>query len=375
VKIQVVSWRDPLNPKAGGAEVCLQEIAKRLIGHFGHSVSWFAPAFENGSAADELDGVHIQRRGTFAAVHLQVLRRFLGERRQIADFYVEDYHGLTLGMSWYLRKPHLVFVHEVAGPIWFEMWKFPLSWVGYGLEKLSLKRLDRAHFIAVSASTRQDLIDHGVDPAKIFTVTEGSDIARVDSPRPRASRSQQFLFVGRICRMKRVDLLLQAFAKHLALCPRSRLVLAGSVDEQFRPELDGLIREHSMAGSVEIAGRVSQERKAELLQTSLALVSCSMREGFGLVVVEANSQGTPAVTFDVNGYRDLVERDVNGFLVEFGDLDAMARTMRDLVEMEATRYDDLCSSSLDRSMRYSWDQTAFDVNRIIEQLAGRENGT
>jgi len=52
VRIQIVSWRDPQSPKAGGAEVCLREISRRLIGQFGHEVAWFAPRFA-GSAASE----------------------------------------------------------------------------------------------------------------------------------------------------------------------------------------------------------------------------------------------------------------------------------------------------------------------------------
>ncbi len=372
MRIQIVSWRDPLNPKAGGAEVCLLEISRRLISRFEHQVSWFAPEFAGSSLTDEYQGIQIERRGRFAAVHLETLRRFLGKGRQTSDFYLEDYHGLTLGLSWFLRKPHVIFVHEVAGPIWFEMWKFPVSWTGFALEKLSLKFLRRAHFIAASRSTKQDLVDHGIAAMRIFTVNEASDIAFVESPRDRTSRAGQFLFIGRICKMKRIDLLLASFARHLARCASSKLVLVGTMDEDFRSEFESLTRRLRIENAVELRGRVSQEMKAELLGTSLALVSCSMREGFGLVVVEANSQGTPALTFDVNGYRDLIQNGINGFMVDFADVDALALKMCDLVEMDAARYQRLCDSSLRASRAYSWDQTAADVNRIIAQIIHSE---
>lgn len=370
MKIQIVSWRDPLNPKAGGAEVCLLEISKRLMSDFGHHVSWFAPQFPEGAASEEYEGIHIERRGRFAFVHLNVLARFFRAHRQSSDFFVEDYHGLTLGLSWFLKKPGLVFVHEVAGPIWFEMWKPPLSILGYGLEKLSLRLLARTSFIAVSESTKSDLVRHGIDAERIFVVTEGADIPRVAAPLPRASRAAgRFLFIGRICKMKRVDLLLEAFAEHRKTCPASTLVLVGTLDEDFAAELDAATDRLGLRGAVELAGRVSQARKAELLQESLALVSCSMREGFGLVVLEANSQGTPALTFDVNGYRDLILNGENGFMVAFPDVKALAAQMRRLVEMDAARYEALCASSLEISRRYSWDQTAADVNRIIASVA------
>lgn len=373
MKIQIVSWRDPLNPRAGGAEVCLLEISRRLIADFGHDVSWFAPAFERGAVSEVLDGIAIERRGRFAAIHLEAARRFFRRRRQTADLYLEDYHGLTLGLRWFLGKPHVILVHEVAGPIWLAMWKFPISWTGYGLEKLTLRLLRRAHFIAVSPSTKEDLVAHGIPPERIFTITEGSDIPAVAQPKSRVERAQRFVFVGRICMMKRVDLLLRAFAKHRALCPTSKLVLVGAMDENFRTEFDALLAELAVGAAVELAGRVSQARKAELLGDSLALVSCSMREGFGLIVVEASSQGTPSLTFDVNGYRDLVEPGKNGYMVAFPDLDALAARMRDIVVMDAAPYEELCRSALAISMRYSWDHTATDIDRILTQITRSKN--
>jgi phosphatidyl-myo-inositol alpha-mannosyltransferase len=97
-----------------------------------------------------------------------------------------------------------------------------------------------------------------------------------------------------------------------------------------------------------------------------------MREGFGLIVVEAASQGTPSLTFDVNGYRDLIENGVNGFVVPFPDVTAMAQRMDDLVLMDAARYAALCEACLAAATRYSWDGTAADVNRILTRILAQE---
>ncbi len=370
MKIQIVSWRDPQSPKAGGAEVCLREISRRLIGQFGHEVAWFAPRFEGSTPSEHLDGIHIERRGT--AVHLEALRRFIGKRRQPADLYLEDYHGVTLGLRWFLKKPHVVLVHEVAGPIWLEMWKFPASYVGFGLEKVALRFLRHAHFIAVSPSTKADLVAHGIPPENVSAISEGSDIPARSAAIAREGRASRFVFVGRICKMKRVDLVLEAFALHVRRHPASRLALVGTMDEAFRPALERQLRELGIEGSVDLKGRVSQEAKAELLATSLALVSGSMREGFGLIVVEAASQGTPSLTFEVNGYRDLIESGVNGFMVPFPDVAAMARRMNDLLTMDAARYGALCGACLAAATQYSWDRTAADVSEILARIMAQE---
>ena len=63
---------------------------------------------------------------------------------------------------------------------------------------------------------------------------------------------------------------------------------------------------------IEVLGRVSSDQKAELMQKSHALLVTSVKEGWGLVVTEANSQGTPAVVYDVDGLRDSVKNDATG---------------------------------------------------------------
>jgi glycosyltransferase involved in cell wall biosynthesis len=368
LKIQIVSWRDPKNPKAGGAEVCLTEIANRLNRQFGHSFSWFAPKFEGGLDQDKADHIQIERYGFFGAIHLSAFLRFFPKWSQTADFYIEDYHGVSLGISTYLSKPSLILVHEVAGPIWKEMWKFPLSTIGYYLEKIVLYFLKDSHFIAVSESTKRDLVAHGISPLNISRISEGSNLTPVDKPWPRKERKDQFVFVGRICKMKRVDLVLGAFAELRTYYPDSKLVLAGSMDPDFKQEYEFLISSLKLSNNVVLAGFVTVQEKAKLLQESVALVSGSMHEGFGLIVVEANSQGTPAVTFNVPGYRDLIENGKNGYMVEYPDIKALAGRMRELLGMDLERFRELCSSSLEISKKYSWDQSAADFNAIISKV-------
>lgn len=369
MKIQIVSWRDPKNPKAGGAEVCLLEISQRLMKDYSHSVSWFAPSFKDASEFDQVSGIEIQRKGSFKWFHLTVLLRFFFHIQQTADLFIEDYHGLSFGLRFYLRKPHLIFVHEVAGPIWFKMWKFPISWIGFILEKIVLRLVDDANFIAVSESTKRDLIDHGIPEEQIHVISEGSNLPAIGEPSPKAQRKKQFVFVGRICKMKRVDWLLHAFAQLRKSEPDVELYLVGSMDPDFSDEYSSLVNELALASHVKLTGFVSQDVKIRLLQESLALVSCSMHEGFGLVVVEANSQGTPALTFDVPGYRDLIVSGKNGFMVPYGKVDELAEQMRNLIQLDDTSYARLAKASLEISKQYSWDRTAGDMNSMMTKIS------
>lgn len=370
MKIQIVSWRDPKNPKAGGAEVCLTEIARRLSQKFGHSFHWFAPEFQGAKIKESHDGIQIERFGFFGLVHLWTFFRFFPRWSQTSDFYIEDYHGVSLGISAYLSKPSVILVHEVAGEIWKQMWKFPFSWIGYYLEKIVLHFLKNSWFIAVSESTRRDLIQHGISPARIFLISEGSNLPPVDKPKARKERKEQFVFVGRICKMKRVDLLLGAFAELLTFYPDARLTLAGKMDPDFQQEFDFLMNSLKLSKNVDLKGFVSNQEKIQLMQESLAVVSASMHEGFGLIVLEGNSQGTPALTFNVPGYRDLIENGKNGYMVDYPDIRSLSGRMREILGMELEKYKELCQSSLQISKKYSWDQTAEDFQNIISKITG-----
>lgn len=371
MKIEIVSWRDPKNPKAGGAEVCLREISRRLIAKFGHSVSWFAPTFANSAKSERLDGIEIERNGFAGFIHFTALFRYLQRNDQDKDFYIEDYHGISLCTPLYLRKPSAILVHEVAGPIWFEMFSWPFSWFGFVLERIVLRFLRNSNFITVSESTKADLIRHGIPPQNIHVFTEASDVQPVPVPVPRRERQPQFVFVGRICKMKRVDLLLRAFAEFRKSGEKADLYLVGAMDPSFQHEFDKLTMSLNLGASVRRTGFVTQEDKAMILQTSIALVSCSMHEGFGLIVVEANSQGTAAITFDVNGYRDLVKPGVNGYLSAFGDVSAMSQQMIRLAQMSEREYDSLAASALTESRKYSWDSSADEFHKIVGRLASK----
>jgi glycosyltransferase involved in cell wall biosynthesis len=61
-------------------------------------------------------------------------------------------------------------------------------------------------------------------------------------------------------------------------------------------------------------GKVSQAQKVELMQRCHLIMVTSVKEGWGLIVTEAASQGTPAVVYDVDGLRDSVRHGQTGLV-------------------------------------------------------------
>ncbi|MDZ4199073.1 MAG: glycosyltransferase, partial [Kiritimatiellia bacterium] len=104
---------------------------------------------------------------------------------------------------------------------------------------------------------------------------------------------------------------LRAFTLFHKTRPESRLIIAGWGTETER--LQRQARQLGIAASVQWSGRVSDEQKNELLQRAQVLITTPVKEGWGIIVVEANAMGTPAIGYDVPGLRDALAFG-NGFL-------------------------------------------------------------
>src|SRR3954452_1832481 len=118
----------------------------------------------------------------------------------------------------------------------------------------------------------------------------------------------RLLFVGRPEERKGLPVLLRAFEALRHSGVDARLTVAGATREEAEPLL--LDTE-----AVEIAGRVSDEQKWELLGRSDLLVAPSLGgESFGMVLTEAFAAGTPVVASDIAGYRDVVRDGQEGLL-------------------------------------------------------------
>jgi len=139
-------------------------------------------------------------------------------------------------------------------------------------------------------------------------VGEGTDAARPTATPPFA------LFVGRHIPDKRLDALPPALAAARAEVPALEAVVAGSGSET------GAARRAAeaagVADAVRFAGRVPDAELERLMGDAAVLVNPSAREGFGLVVAEAASHGTPSVVVagEDNAAAELVVDGENGFV-------------------------------------------------------------
>jgi glycosyltransferase involved in cell wall biosynthesis len=127
--------------------------------------------------------------------------------------------------------------------------------------------------------------------------------------------------------MKRTAHIVKAFEIAKAQIPDLELVLAGSVGGQYGADVLAHIKNSRYASSIKCLGKVSKEKKIELMQRSQIIAAASVKEGWGLTVTEAASQGTPAVVYNVDGLRDSVKDGKTGIVCKANTPENMAENI------------------------------------------------
>jgi len=133
--------------------------------------------------------------------------------------------------------------------------------------------------------------------------------------------------VGRLIRRKRLDLLLEIFAR--SSDPNLRLLVIGEGPE--RKKLEAKAARSGLGERVEFLGPLEEEKKYQYLENCDAYVSVSAHEGFGLVFLEAMACGLPILAPAVGGQRDFLVHGKTGLTLE-PDGDDLLRRIRELLD-------------------------------------------
>jgi glycosyltransferase involved in cell wall biosynthesis len=368
--VLILNWKDIRNPDAGGSEIVLHELATRLARR--HRVTWFCRSFPGASRSDEIDGVRIERRGGLLTTYLRA-PLFYARMRPRPDAVLDVVNTLAWQSPLYARGRTVAYVHQLAEDVLLYHLPWPLSRLAYALERHQFLTYRGRPTIAVSESTRRDLVSFGFDPKRIEVVESGVDHRRYSPDPTRRSHHPSFVFVGRLAPMKRADLGIRALALVVDAEPDATLTIVGSGPELG--SLRALAAELGVAGSVafvtgdRLLDPAAEERKVELLRSAWALVLPSVKEGWGLVVVEAAACGTPAIATDVSGLRDSVRHEQTGLLVS-GDPppDELAAAMLRLARDGALR-ERLGMGALTRASELEWNAAAARVEQELLAVA------
>ncbi len=365
MNILVLNWLDPDNPQAGGAEVHLFEIFRRLV-EWGHSVTLLCSGWPGASPTTDIAGIEIHRTGgrhTLSFAAPRYYRRHLCDR--VFDVVVEDLNKVPFFSPRWVDAPVVLLVHHLFGATAFREASFPVAAATCLLEMPIARIFRDVPTAAVSPSTAEDLTSRGLQRNLIEIIPNGVDLGAL-TPGRQEERFEEptLLYLGRLKRYKRVDLIMQAVATLAERSVPCRLLVAGQGDHRAR--LEALRATLGLEDRVEFLGFVSSEKKLELLRRSWTHVLTSPKEGWGIANLEAAACGTPTVASDSPGLRDSVVDARTGYLVPHGDVSRLADRIAELLSSQDLR-SRMGRGGREFAERFSWDASARTMEQFLRE--------
>ena len=354
------------HPLTGGAEVVNEELAKKLVVD-GHEVLFVVGGFAGGSDEETRDGFKIIRVGGRFSVYWYAYRYYKKHLQGWADLVIDEVNTVPFFAKFYVKEKNILFVHQLAREIWFYQMFFPLSVIGYLLEPLYLRTLSDRKTITVSNSTKNDLQKYGFKLDHIHIISEGIQLTPVANlENIQKYETPTLLSLGAVRPMKRTLHIVQAFEQAKKALPDLQLILAGDTSGAYGATVLRHISHSPCKKDIQVLGKVSKEKKVELLQKSHLIVVTSVKEGWGLVVTEANSQGTPAVVYNVDGLRDSVKDWVTGAIVAQNTPQKLANKVVELLR-DTPRYSELRENAWKWSNEITFENSYRDFINVLRK--------
>lgn len=373
MKLLWITWKDTGHPEAGGAETVCHQLCQRLLAE-GHEVTLLTTNYPGAASQSAASGVKTIRVGSSRYLHpFQALWYYVRHLRNAYDVVIEEINGGAPYFSVFFgrKSQRFLLYHQLGRKNWFYEIKAPFSYLGYHLLVPIATRImswARVPVITVSESTRQALQKHGFAPDRTHIISEGlvteplADISKIQK-----YRQPTILSHGRMRAMKRTLDQIKAFELAKKMLPELRLKVSGDSSGEYGKKVLAYIAASPYKDDIEYLGRTTDKQREELMQRCHAILVTSIEEGWGLIVTEANSQGTPGVAYDVDGLRDSVRNGHTG-IVTAANPAALADGIVALIQDTKT-YNAIRHNAWQWSKEITFDRSYQDFKTILEKTA------
>ena len=352
-KIHVVAWRDFDDAEAGGSEKHADEFMSRWQ-EAGLSIVHRTSFASGQPTTSQRHGYEVIRRGGRMTVFPRVMLSEVTRRMGDYDALVEIWNGVPWLSPIWCRKPKLLILHHIHGPMWNQMFPRPIAAIGRAVETRIAPPFDRRMpTVTTSDDSRQELLHLGWKPEMVSTGPVGVD--EFFTPGESKTPHPSIVAVGRQAPVKRFIELLEQVRIVRRRIPDATLTLIG--DGPDRGLIEQWIEREDAHDWVTLTGRISREELRSYYRRSWLMTSASLAEGWGLVLTEAAGCGTPAVATDIGGHRCSVIHGETGLLTSINEL---GQVMTEVLENRELR-ERLGRQAESRSRTLTWDALAAGV--------------
>lgn len=221
--------------------------------------------------------------------------------------------------------------------------------------------------LTISKATRKSLIkDFNVDSDKINLIYIGVDLDGIDKVKCTRKSNDRILFVGRLVPHKHVDHLLRILNNIKDKYPDVHLVIVGKGVE--KENLTRYIEDNNLGDYVEFMQDLSNEELIYQMKLANVLVLPSTREGFGMVLSEANACCTPTVCYASGGVVEVVDDEKTGYLVKPEDVDALEERIEYILDNKDVEETLGKQGRLNVEEKFNWDKIVLQYINLASKL-------
>lgn len=370
MNIFILNWRDIKHPLTGGAEISLFEHAKYWESK-GANVIWVASSFEGALQQETIGGIKILRKGSQYTTHICVLFYFLQGLIKKTDIVIDCFHFIPYFTPLYIKKNKIIaLINEPAKNAWFKNIFFPVSFIGYIMEPFFFRFYQNIPFITSARSIVTELLEYGIGKKDIFLIPHGIAMSKTD--KKFIKDKNVIIYLGQLSEDKGIKDALYAFSIIKNTYKDAKLWVVGKApDIHFEEEMKQFAHTLGIDTDVRFYGYVSEDKKLELLTKAAILIHTSIREGWGLTIIEANAVGTPAVGYNVTGLRDSIQDKKTGLLAQKNTPDDLACTVISLMKDERL-YERLSKNAKVWSKTFNWESAGEKSWKLLKRVYKRQ---
>lgn len=360
-RVLLVNWRDTGHPEGGGSERYVERMAEGL-GKAGYRVEIQCAAYPGANAGEWRDGVRYRRRGNKFGVYLHALRAI---RKAHADLVVDVQNGMPFFARLVAGCPVLVLVHHVHREQWISALGETAGRIGWWIESRLAPWLFRhCRYVTVSEITKNELAGLGIEGSRITVVPNGLD----KPPRTGAGRETEptLVAVSRLVPHKRIEHAIDVVAALGRRWPTLRLEVVGQ--GPWEEVLRKHARDRGVEDRVRLHGWLDENEKHKILERSWLHLCPSVKEGWGIVIMEAAAHGVPSVAYRAaGGVAESIVEGKTGLLAD--DFDDFTAQVEGLLA-DRSRRNEMGLAGVTWSGLFDWEHSVNRFESLVRDVAG-----
>lgn len=359
------------HPLVGGVERATRNLCMQLNrrGYQADVVTLDRDVADPGSrklpTTDSVDGITVHRipsvgaqRAFFAPAVLGYCDKYDILHIHNTDFFL-DFLALTKSLH---NKPLVVSTH---GGFFHTNRLRRIKWLYFN----TITRASVAAADAVVADSAHDKELFSHVRADVVVIPNGIDTDKYYFAE-RSIQRGNFIAIGRLAVNKRVDRLLRVLAHLAASDPEVCLTIVGADFDNLGTSLARFARRLGVGQRVRFTGSVSDAQLLRHLSRAQFFLQASDYEAFGISVLEAMSSGVVPVVNNIPAFRELVDHNRTGFLVDFSEPESVAHLLHEILDMPSLDYGRMAHEARRSTGSYAWDRIADRFEAVYRTVTG-----